>query len=217
MGLLQQPHDRLDMWGGRQGRGQLLGLCDRVACQHRLGECEALVLHRHVWLDDDGRHAQVLSADGQTWYLVNGNCTCLEAPQAPEGLCAHRLAVGLYRRASELLHSQGQPEASAPAPALPEAPASVNVRLAIGGTDVQWTLRDQCEERLAERLERLLQRFPQVAKVTAIVAPDGGTPTATPTCPYHGAMRESTKAKGTFYCPSRMGDGTYCKERFPAK
>ena len=115
-----------------------------------------------------------------------------------------------------VLHSQGQPEASAPAPALPEAPASVNVRLAIGGADVQWTLRDQCEDQLAERLERRLHAF-QVAKVQAIVAPDGGTPTATPTCPYHGAMRESTKAKGTFYCPSRMGNGTYCKERCPAK
>ena len=52
----------------------------------------------------------------------------------------------------------GQETAPARGPALPEAPASVNVRLAVGGADVQWTLRDQCEDQLAERLERLLHR-----------------------------------------------------------
>jgi hypothetical protein len=34
-----------------------------------------------------------------------------------------------------------------------------------------------------------------------------------PSCKYHGPMKESSKAPGTFYCPAKMGDGTYCKER----
>jgi len=34
-----------------------------------------------------------------------------------------------------------------------------------------------------------------------------------PVCQYHGPMKESTKAPGTWYCTKRMGDGSYCKER----
>lgn len=33
-----------------------------------------------------------------------------------------------------------------------------------------------------------------------------------PVCPYHGPMKESAKAPGTYYCTKKMGDGTYCKE-----
>jgi hypothetical protein len=28
-----------------------------------------------------------------------------------------------------------------------------------------------------------------------------------PVCPWHGAMKESTKAKGTWYCPAKIADG----------
>jgi hypothetical protein len=190
-----------------------------------LERAHALVLHRHVWLGEDGRHAQVLSSDGTTWYPVNGHCTCLDAPRAPQGMCKHKLAVMLYRRASEVLTSSCGPSqpAAADTPTLPEAPASVNVRLCIGGHECQWTLRDVDETQLAERLERLLTRFPQAAKQASTKAPQSAAqapasaPGETPTCPYHGAMRESTKVKGTFYCPSRMGDGTFCKEKFPKK
>ena len=34
-----------------------------------------------------------------------------------------------------------------------------------------------------------------------------------PVCPYHGPMKESTKAPGTYFCTKKMGDGSYCKER----
>ena len=54
-----------------------------------------------------------------------------------------------------------------PAP-LPEAPASVNVRLTIGGREVQWTFRDTDEARLADRLLALLARFPQAAPPSAL-------------------------------------------------
>lgn len=185
-----------------------------------LERAHALVLHRHVWMDDDGKHAQVLSSDGLTYYLVNGNCTCMGVAHAPQGLCKHRLSVALYRRASELLTAQGGPRQSAAAEktALPEAPASVNVRLSIGGADVQWTLRDQDEHRLAARLEALLTRFPQTAKTPAHEASAPVQATGeTPVCPHHAKSKESTKAKGTFFCPSKMADGTYCTWRHPAK
>lgn len=34
-----------------------------------------------------------------------------------------------------------------------------------------------------------------------------------PICKYHGPMKESVKAPGTYYCSAKMGDGAYCKER----
>ena len=185
-----------------------------------LERAHALVVHRHVWMDEDGKHAQVLSSDGTTFYLVNGHCTCMGAAHAKDALCKHRLAVMLYRRASELLATSACVVAAKPqGAALPEAPASVNVRLCIGGADVQWTLRDVDEHRLAERLEALLTRFPQQAKTTseASTPAQPQTPGAPPVCPHHGKSKESTKATGTFFCPSKMADGTYCGWRYPAK
>lgn len=34
-----------------------------------------------------------------------------------------------------------------------------------------------------------------------------------PICEFHGPMKESSKAPGTWYCTKRMGDGTYCKSK----
>jgi hypothetical protein len=110
-------------------------------------------------------------------------------------------------------------DAPAPAPApLPEAPASVNVRLTIGGREVQWTLRDADEARLAVRLEALLQRYP--LPQPAAPAPQAFSPAASPAapvCPYHGPLKASTKAPGTWYCTARMADGSYCKSRHPER
>ena len=79
-------------------------------------------------------------------------------------------------------------------------------------------MRDTDEARLVERLQALLARFPQAATAaTRAASVPAQTSGETPTRQYHGAMRESTKVKGTFYCPSRMGDGTFCKEKFPKK
>lgn len=214
----------------RQALDRVQGLaCARLPAELHgaLERARALVRHGHVWMDEDGRHGQVLSSDGTTWYVCNGHCTCMGVTHAPQGLCKHRLSVGLYRRAAELLAQStcgvptpaldmGHPGSAAPA-ALPEAPASVNVRLCISGAEVQWTLRDQDEDRLAERLERLLARFPQPAKATpgAASAPPAQTPASAPICPVHGPMKESSKAPGTWFCSKKLFDGSYCKERMP--
>jgi hypothetical protein len=34
-----------------------------------------------------------------------------------------------------------------------------------------------------------------------------------PICQYHGPMKESAKAPGTWYCTKKMGNGEYCKEK----
>jgi hypothetical protein len=79
---------------------------------------------------------------------------------------------------------------------------------------VLFTMRDLDEHRLLARLETLLQRFPLEPKAQACTPP---APSQPPVCQWHGAMKESTKAPGTYYCPSKMGDGSYCRERWPAK
>jgi hypothetical protein len=106
--------------------------------------------------------------------------------------------------------SQVQPHGE-PVPALPEAPASVNVHVTVAGRKVQVTLRDSDEQRLLARLEALLERF-----LVETLVQDSATP-QTPVCAWHGAMKESTKAKGTWYCPAKMADGSYCKSRHPEK
>jgi hypothetical protein len=67
------------------------------------------------------------------------------------------------------------------------------------------------------RLETLLQRFPLEPKAQPSTA-QAQTPQAqTPVCRWHGGMKESIKAPGTWYCPNKMADGSYCQERWPAK
>ena len=39
------------------------------------------------------------------------------------------------------------------------------------------------------------------------------TPAGPPLCQWHGAMKESTKVVGTWFCTKKMADGTYCREK----
>src|SRR5262249_44721578 len=85
-----------------------------AALQDRLGRAAVLVELGHVWLEDDGCHAMVQSKGGQRWHSVNAACDCQDAQHRAEGgLCQHRLAVGLVRRAQELMGKPvGLPEAA---------------------------------------------------------------------------------------------------------
>jgi hypothetical protein len=180
-----------------------------------LDKAFALVASGAVFPEDDGTSAMVQSQSDPTQYHpVNGACDC-KAAQYHEAPCAHRLAFRLYQKVCDRLAAEEErytvdletpapPEA--PAAPLPEAPASVNVRLVVAGRDVQWTLRDTDEERLAVRLDALLARYP-IEQASPLVAATAPQP---PVCNYHGAMKPSTKGNG-WYCPAKMADGTYCK------
>src|SRR5262249_14959054 len=99
-----------------------------------------------------------------SYFIVNGTCECKDYPKAPSGWCKHRLAYGIYKRVSALMKATVEPyentESQRVEIPLPEAPASVNVRLMLRGREVQIKLRDANEHHLLERLETLLERFP---------------------------------------------------------
>jgi hypothetical protein len=171
----------------------------------RLERATALVLSGGVFVEDDGSTVHVRCTNG--WYSVNGHCPCPDAQRAQDGLCKHRLAKGLYRRASELVRApQPQPSAvlaDAPAP-LPEAPASVNVHLELGGRQVQLTLRDTDEGRLLHRLETILQRFPLVVTPTDTAArPEGW-------CTRHGLQMKRNHKEGRTWYSHKTAEG-WCK------
>jgi hypothetical protein len=69
------------------------------------------------------------------YHVVNGHCDGKGYPRAPGNLCAHRLAYGIARRAAVLVPAPVEPEMLPPAPMapLPEAPASVNCHITLGG------------------------------------------------------------------------------------
>ena len=108
---------------------------------------------------------------------------------------------------------------------LPEAPVSMNVHLPMGGRDVLVTLRGTDLQAVLSQMETLLHRYPVETKTNAdhgsTVSPAQASTPPAPSqmlvCQWHGAMKQSTKAPGTWYCPAKMGDGSFCKERSPAK
>ena len=93
---------------------------------------------------------------------------------------------------------------------LPEARASINVRLVIAGRDCQLTLRDSDETRLLVRLAEVLQRFP-LPEVPC--DPKGPAPRAEGWCQKHGVQMKWNEGKegrkGWF--SHRDAAGAWCK------
>ena len=193
-------------------------------CNGRVEKAAAIVLNGDVELLPDGKAKVASQSNGTTaYFVVNGTCECRDFPKAPSGWCKHRISAGIAKRATALAKqklaqldgaSNGQAATpSQPAPAqphaapavpstpLPEAPASVNVRVQVSGREVQLTLRDSDEGRLLARLEAILQRFP----VAAQPADD------TPHCQKHGVPLDLQHGKdgGTWYS-HKTADG-WCK------
>jgi hypothetical protein len=84
-------------------------------------------------------------------------------------------------------------------PALPEAPASANVRLVIDDREVQVTLRDTHEEHLMARLARLLAAYP---------TPAHQTPADQHLCPkHHVAMKLNHGKNGSTWYSHRTATG----------
>jgi hypothetical protein len=183
----------------------------------------------------------------KTYRLVGTACECADFPRAPEGWCRHRIAAGIHKRVRELLpvvpelvepwadndlgplpelepeavEVPADPQGPAPPP-LPEAPASVNARVIIQGREVQWTLRDLDEARLAVRLEALLARYPvpqapaqplspqlspQQFNAMAMHRPVAGV------CPIHNVSMHLNTKEGRQWWSHRTADGQWCKGR----
>ena len=193
-------------------------------CNGRVASAVKLMLAGDVELLADG-HAKVASqSHGTTKYVVcNGTCECKDFPKAPSGWCKHRIAAGMQKRAQALVQrkmggatngqaeppSQPEPALQPTAPAvpstpLPEAPASVNVRLKLGGREVQVTLRDMDEGRLLVRLEALLQRFPVEAEPAGEQAQPEGW------CHKHGVQMTQNHTDGRSWWSHKTTAG-WCK------
>jgi hypothetical protein len=209
----------------QQFREVLAGLASKTltkipALNGRVEKACKLVLAGDVALHPDGTALVNSLTDPTRAYQVTGSpatCQCQDYDHAPEHLCAHRLSVGFLRKVQELLPPAPEstpgvhPVSTTP---LPEAPASCNVYVMLGGHKVQVTLRDTDEHRMLVRLEELLQRSPAAPGSTQASAASPQAPTdGLPPCPYgHGFLRKSTKREG-YYCPHKWDDGTYCKGR----
>jgi hypothetical protein len=210
-------------------RGAVAAIADKAKaklpeCNGRVESAVKLVLAYDVTPQADGSIEVGSSSDPmKTYRLVGTTCECQDFVhrKAPQGWCQHRIAAGIQKRVGEVLAARGPVEATnncaigtiessaplpaAPAPALPEAPASVNVRLTIGGREVQWTLRDTDEARLAVRLEELLQRYP-LPQSMALASTGAGW------CAVHQvAMKLQQKGERTWY--SHRTDDGFCKGR----
>ena len=187
----------------------------------RVEKAVQMVLNGDVELLPDGKAKVASQSNGTTQYVVcNGTCECRDFAKAEGGWCKHRAAAAIHKRAMALakakLDTLNDSQATAPSqpppaqphtsPAvtstpLPEAPASVNVRLELGGREVQLTLRDSDEGRLLARLDAVLQRFPLVVQPTD----------DTPRCPTHGvAMTLHHGKDGRTWYSHKTADG-WCK------
>lgn len=105
-----------------------------------------------------------------------------------------------------------------PARAYPASSYTIDVCSPDGFT-IHITLNDIKLEKMIDALGVLVN-----CGFTPLDTAPNPTPAATnaaqtntpPTCQYHGPMKESDKRPGTWYCPKKMGDGSYCKEKYPA-
>jgi len=135
-----------------------------VAINGRLESAVRLVLLDEIRPLEDGRiEVGSCSDPSKTYTLVGLTCSCDDFAhgKAPLGWCKHRIGPGLHKRVKELLAAEPVPgeKVLSPTPAaLPEAPASVNVRLLVAGHEVQFTLRGLDEAEVLARLQAFLAR-----------------------------------------------------------
>src|SRR5262245_18488628 len=96
----------------------------------RIDKAVALVLNGFVETID-GKCRGASQTNGKTIYhQVNGTCTCQDFTQekAPNGFCKHRLAHGLYQRATEMVQAHEQEPVVAAQPAVTAEAVQVPVQ-----------------------------------------------------------------------------------------
>lgn len=162
----------------------------RVEMHERISCGVALVRAGAVHETDDAHLWRVdsRSTPGKQ-YTVNGTCGCDDAHyRAPQGRCAHVLAVLLVRKALELL-APPVPALPPPAPApeedplpaplrtpaapLAEAECSVSVQFIAGGRDYRMTFRGQEDAAVLARMDAALARYPVAPPAATAHGPQG--------------------------------------------
>jgi len=127
----------------------------------RIEKAVSLVLQGDVTLHDDGTATVFSATDPTRRYelgrAADGYCMCKDWEQAPQHLCKHRLGAMIALRVQQALPPEPEPTLAPVAP-LPEAPASVNLKVVVAGHEVMVTLRDSSEEALMARLQAFLKR-----------------------------------------------------------
>jgi hypothetical protein len=195
------------------------------ALHGRLERATALVLSGAVWMEEDGYTCHVRASNGHGWYAVNGHCRCTDHRTAPDGLCKHRLAHGLYRRASELVRA-GLPAPTAAlaapvarrltpepsptseattspreasnaisTPALPEAAFSITLKGTMAGREVLLTARGQTWEEFAANVARLQGLLDGVSHPDTTPATPPAAASEAPTCSTHGVRMAQSKKR----------------------
>jgi hypothetical protein len=185
-----------------------------------LARAHALILHGMVVPSpEDPEMGQVLSSDGHTVYHINGVCDC-DAGQHGRA-CKHVYGWRLYQYVQRKLDTQvaqttQEPTAASQTPVdtpaaldastpLPEAPASVNVRVQIAGRDCQITLRDTDEAPLLLRLQTLLERYPMPTPPTSSPQARGKG-----WCPLHNVQMKLNQKEARSWYSHRLPSGKYC-------
>ena len=124
----------------------------------RIEKAVTLCLNGHIEVVE-GQYRVHSQCNGTTVYhLVNKICPCGDFTSGKaQGWCKHKLSANIHRKAVEMIKAQE------PVATHNEAPCSVNVRLPLGGREIQLTLRDTSESRLLARLADVLAQFQQNA------------------------------------------------------
>jgi hypothetical protein len=176
----------------------------------RIDKAIQIVLAGDIELLSDGRAIVGSQSQAAIQYVVNGTCECPDAARPEiEGWCKHKIAVCILKRAERLARQKlydaleaEKAKHNLPVSILPEAPASVNCYVDVAGRKVQFTLRDQDEGRLLQRLEALLLRFP--AENMPQELPEGW-------CSIHQVqMTHHNNGKGSWWS-HKPADGSWCK------
>ena len=180
----------------------------------RLERAVSLILADKVHLDGPD-HATVDSGtEPGVSYAVNEMCACQDARQgAPNGWCAHRLAVDLARALPVL-----QP--------CPEAKFSACLRGRLGGIDAQLTARGQTLEEFKVNVAAIHAMFdaptaaapsptaaarsPQQYNAAAMHRPVSEPPPEE-WCPRHQTPMQLNRKEGRTWYSHRVEDGSWCK------
>jgi hypothetical protein len=65
----------------------------------------------------------------------------------------------------------------------------------------------------AETVNELRKQVQQLQEHDLIATHLAETQAQKHMCQYHGPMKDSTKRPGTYFCPLKMGNGSYCKSK----